>query len=564
MPTRGLGIPDRRRFRPIPVQNEPSDWEFGLQRHLAQRAGPHFDLRLAPNRHAHSWAIRRWPGPGDKALAVQQPTHSRWYMDWSGDIPAGQYGGGKVELADRSRVKVIEAGPDKIKFVRYRGKEADEFDLVRTNGRNWLLINSSTTPGKYVFPQYKPSYATTEFNDALADREGLMSPKVDGAHGLVVLQAGKYPRVFSVRKPVNGGIIEWTHKIPGLTRQRVPAGVNTVLRAEVFLTDQDGKAAPAERTAGVLNASIERAHELQTNTGGLKVMPFADVKMDERGVPYEEQVSHLGRLSNQLPFLQMPQFARTRDEKLRLMSAIRSGRHPMTREGVVVWSRSPMKAKLHAEADVYPIEVFRGEGKYSDSAGGFSYSRVPGGPPVGKVGTGFSDELRNELWKQRSRIGGRVAVVRYDKEMPSGALYGPRFMNWHPDKDPGYPEDETVRDPVRFKVGFLRKLASAGVLPSDVHESAMLVKSAAGVGSAVKAIGSLAPLGLKGTLLLAGTVPLALGATLGAVARRAARADDEDVDEVRTDELINQYRDMARAVRERTRFAKRRRSDVLM
>lgn len=438
MPRRALGIPDRDLFREFP-KKAPPFWQFAVQKHEAERAGTHFDLRLAPNRHAFSWALRKWPKPGEKALAILQPTHTRKYMTFEGVIPKGQYGAGRVSLHDQGKVRVIEYRPGMIKFVRYKGKEAEEYVLVKTKDKRWLLINTSTVPGKYKFPQWKPKYKELEFSESLADMPGIMSPKVDGAHGLVVLQAGKHPRVFSVRPPVSGGIIEWTHKMPWLYKIKVPKGINTVIRAEVFLTDKRGRALPAEMTAGVLNSSIEKAIEDQKRLGArLTIMPFAVADGKWENKPYDHHLRELERISKLVPIFRMPEIARTREEKIRLIKKINEGKHPLSREGVVIWENRPYKAKITKEIDVYPTRVFPGKGKYRDrAAGGFYYSLEPGGPEVGKVGGGLDDKLREELWKNRERIKGRVARVRFDKQMPSGALYAPRFAGWHPDKDPG-------------------------------------------------------------------------------------------------------------------------------
>lgn len=537
MPLTALGIPDRSRFPVVPSISEPAEWQFALQKHLAYRAGPHFDLRLAPDNKAHSWAVRRWPKPGEKVLAVQQPAHTRRYMDWSGEIPRGQYGGGTVSLEQRGVVKVISSSPERIKFVRFRGKEADEFDMIRTDGRNWLLVNSSTTPERYQIPQHKPTYGVTEFDDRLADQPGVMSPKIDGAHGILVLKPGKHPRLFSVRKPVSGGLIEWTHKIPDLWKQRVPSDVDATLRVEVFMADRNGAAMPAEHTASVLNSGIEQAIEQQKGTGGLRIMPFA-VADDES--PYEQQLDRIFQMAKRLPFMSSPEVARTSGEKRRMIEQIRSGSHPMTREGVVVWDKSPMKAKIHQDADVYPVEVFGGEGKYSDSAGGFVYSTEPDGEPVGRVGSGLSDDFRNELWQNRDRVRGRVATVRYDKRMPSGALYAPRFIRWHPDKDPGdYAEAEMTRAD-RFKMGFLRKMAELGLRPSDLesYDLCEMMSKRAGIRSA---LGLALPTGRVGlTALIA--APMSVGALTGAFTRQVAKADDPDVKEVKMQEARDAYR----------------------
>ena len=426
-----LGIPDRTVIKPIP--RKPGIWEFGIHEHDANRAGKHFDLRLGEGLNAHSWAIRELPEPGRVALAVQQPTHTTKYMDWSGVIDSG-YGAGTVKLHDRGKTQVVEAGPDKLVFNRHKGKKTDEYALVRTQDKNWILVNRTTTHGKYQFPKEKASYKEVPFTDKLADSAEHMQPKIDGAHTLVVLHEGKRPRVFSYRESKRGDVLEHTHRIPGFFENRVPKGVGkVVLRAETYLADKEGRPIP-ERTAPVMNSGIDKALEMQKGTGGLHVMPFDVVGME--GEPYADRLAKVRELVTKMPYLKKIPTAEDKASKQRMVDDIRSGRHPLTKEGVVLWGKEPIKAKVVSDTDVYIRGVFAGEGKYTGhSAGGFYYSKTPNGPIAGKVGTGLSDAFRKELWQHRTRAHGKVATVTYEKEMASGALYAPRFKRFHIDKN---------------------------------------------------------------------------------------------------------------------------------
>ena len=426
------GIPMDRRIKPIP--SAPGMWEFAVQEHHAKRAGKHFDLRLGFGNDAHSWAIpKSLPEPGQVRLAIQQPTHKREYMSYSGVI-SGRYGAGKVYLKDRRLVEVIESDNNKVVFNKYLGKSAEEFVLLRVKDNKWILVNRSTTKDKYILPRKKPKYKSVPYENNLEELPGDMHPKIDGAHSLLVLDPGKRPRLFSYREGKRG-VLEYTHKVPGLYKHRVPpGGKRRIIRCETFLMDKDGSAADAVKTTAILNAGIEKARELQKGTAGLKVYPFDEVNLG-KATPSR---SVLKELHKQYDFVTPQIIAKTKKEKAKLVNDIQSGSQKLTREGVVLWTdEGPTKAKITDDRDVYIKKVFRGKGKYKDSAGGIFYSRSPNGPVVGKVGGGFSDAFREELWKNRERAAGRVATVTFNKELPSGALFAPRFKRWHPDKDRG-------------------------------------------------------------------------------------------------------------------------------
>ena len=75
---------------------------YVIDYHEAHRAGIHFDFRI---KYPHkdklmSWALpkARFPEVGEKLLAVQTPDHEMDWLSWQGEIPKGEYGGGKVTI----------------------------------------------------------------------------------------------------------------------------------------------------------------------------------------------------------------------------------------------------------------------------------------------------------------------------------------------------------------------------------------------------------------------------------------------------------------------------------
>jgi len=127
---------------------------YVIQKHAASRL--HYDLRLELDGVFKSWAVTRGPSidPHDKRLAVEVEDHPLDYGDFEGTIPAGQYGGGTVQLWDRGYwTPENETSPQaalatgNLKFTLDGEQLHGSWVLVRmkhdrTGGKrtNWLLI----------------------------------------------------------------------------------------------------------------------------------------------------------------------------------------------------------------------------------------------------------------------------------------------------------------------------------------------------------------------------------------------------------------------------------------
>jgi bifunctional non-homologous end joining protein LigD len=120
---------------------------FVVQKHDATSL--HYDFRLEVNGVMASWAVPKGPSmnPADRRLAVRTEDHPIEYNSFEGVIPEGHYGAGIVVVWDRGTYEVEgELPPDQqlargeLKFVLHGEKLRGGFVLVRTSGKNWLLI----------------------------------------------------------------------------------------------------------------------------------------------------------------------------------------------------------------------------------------------------------------------------------------------------------------------------------------------------------------------------------------------------------------------------------------
>jgi len=89
---------------------------FVIQKHHARTL--HYDFRLEMPSITGLVVLKSWAVPknlpletGTKRLAVQTEDHDVDYIDFEGEIPAGQYGAGKVEIWDYGHWSNMKAVP---------------------------------------------------------------------------------------------------------------------------------------------------------------------------------------------------------------------------------------------------------------------------------------------------------------------------------------------------------------------------------------------------------------------------------------------------------------------
>jgi len=210
-----LGIPDKNIIHDLPFIDTPQVWEFSIQYHETDRNNPHYDLRLGDTMsgYAHSWAIKNLPNPGEKTLAVRQPTHTVEYQDFAGRIESG-YGAGNVSMFKRDKCEVIKSSPDKITFYVYTEATPQKYTLMKLMGDQWLLVNHTITkPLLKYFNTPKLKYKTLSNIEKLKNAD-LIVDKIDGASSITVLQPEKVPVVYGRKISKKTGYpIEYTPKI---------------------------------------------------------------------------------------------------------------------------------------------------------------------------------------------------------------------------------------------------------------------------------------------------------------------------------------------------------------
>jgi bifunctional non-homologous end joining protein LigD len=140
---------------PVPAAGplpEGNDDTFVIQEHHARSL--HWDVRLERNGVLVSWAVPKGLplNPKDNRLAVHTEDHPIDYGSFQGDIPAGEYGGGKVILWDRGRYEMEEWTDREVKVVFHGSRAEGRYVFFQTRGSDWMVHRMDGPP----FPDWQP------------------------------------------------------------------------------------------------------------------------------------------------------------------------------------------------------------------------------------------------------------------------------------------------------------------------------------------------------------------------------------------------------------------------
>lgn len=151
MPDEPTSLSEYKRKRDFSKTAEPQGGTaedkaiFVVQEHHASHL--HYDLRLSMDGVLKSWAVPKGvpEEKGVKRLAVETEDHPMEYATFEGDIPKGEYGGGRVIIWDHGDYVMEHRDQDKMVIELKESKLTGRYSLVRFKGKesspkNWLIM----------------------------------------------------------------------------------------------------------------------------------------------------------------------------------------------------------------------------------------------------------------------------------------------------------------------------------------------------------------------------------------------------------------------------------------
>ena len=138
----------RRTPEPVP-EHDPdpvaaaSD-QFVIQEHHARSL--HWDVRLERDGALASWAVPKGlpTEPGTIRLAVRTEDHPMEYLEFHGEIPAGEYGAGKMTIWDRGRYETVKWSDNEVQVVLHGDRVDGRYVFLRKGDgpKDWLVRRS--------------------------------------------------------------------------------------------------------------------------------------------------------------------------------------------------------------------------------------------------------------------------------------------------------------------------------------------------------------------------------------------------------------------------------------
>jgi bifunctional non-homologous end joining protein LigD len=223
---------------------------FVIQRHDARRL--HYDFRLERNGALASWAVPKGVPleRGAKALAVHVEDHPLEYATFHGEIPAGQYGAGSVEIWDHGTWELEEEKANgELTFLLHGERLEGRWTLVPAHmdgkEQNWLLVKRHDDDGAEVTQgTYRPMLAALDTR--VPHGEGwCYEVKFDGFRALAYVHGGDCRLVSRNDNDLTGRFPEVAKAVA-----RAVKTPNAVVDGEITRIDPSGKTSFSELQQG--------------------------------------------------------------------------------------------------------------------------------------------------------------------------------------------------------------------------------------------------------------------------------------------------------------------------
>ena len=459
--------------RPRRTRGRSAAPTFVIQEHHASSL--HWDFRLERDGVLVSWALPKGlpRDPDVNHLAVPTEDHPMEYGGFAGTIPAGEYGAGRVTIWDHGTYTCEKWTPREVMVVLHGERVDGRYVLFPTGERRWMIHRMDPRPADDEPMPERPAPMLATAGPLAVGRpdEWAYEFKWDGVRAIVRIEDGR-PRATTR----NGNDI--TRAVPELRPMAEALGSRPALLDGELIVLGEGGVPSFPRVARRVKGSGTDADRARDP---VSFVVFDLLYLDGRSLLRDSYDERRRLLEAALPsgdtWAVTPSFTGVPGTDV-LRGALDLGM-----EGVVAKRRTStylpgkrsadwIKTKLERTQEVVIGGWTPGEGSRKGTFGALVVG-VPNGAEgprpltfVGKVGTGFSEDAREELLAAMRRLSRStppfdpvppsavartatwvrpviVGEVSFREWTPSGHLRHPVWRGLRSDKS----ADEVVREP---------------------------------------------------------------------------------------------------------------------
>lgn len=407
-----------------------SGQRFVIQEHHARSL--HWDLRLERDGVLVSWALPKGlpETPEKNHLAVHTEDHPLEYATFEGDIPQGEYGGGRVTVWDSGRYDLEKWSDSEVKFVLHGAKVTGSFVLFQTKDRDWMIhLHGPSTRADPLPTSLKPMLAVAgELPDDSA--KWAFEIKWDGVRAILFVEGGRV-------RAQSRNDLDLTVSFPELADIGKFLGMTTcVIDGEIVALGEDGRPS-FSRLQRRMHVSNQREARRREAVDPVSFVAFDLLYVDGHslvGADYDERRGRLESLHLSGETFTTTESFRDVSGRDILAATVENGL-----EGVIAKRRAAPYRPGRRSPDWLKVKSLRtqevviggwteGRGERRESLGALLLG-IPEGDGlryVGKVGTGFSADARRVLLEDLRPLA--TAQSPFVSALPSGDAAQAQFV----------------------------------------------------------------------------------------------------------------------------------------
>jgi bifunctional non-homologous end joining protein LigD len=410
---------------------------FVVQEHHATRL--HWDLRLEHDGALASWAIPNGipQDPADNRLAVHTEDHPLQYLDFQGEIPAGEYGAGTMQIWDRGTYEAHKWSDDKVEVTFHGERLRGRYGLFpigrRADGsggdQDWMIhrMDPPVDPDREPMPErVLPMLAGVAGDVPRGEEQWSFEVKWDGVRAVAYLRPGRL-------RLESRNLNDITEAYPEVRGILLDAGMHElVLDGEIVAFGENGRPS-FERLQRRMHVTSPSAVRRLSRSTPVVYAIFDLLYLDGHSLmarPYAERRARLEELGLGGPAWRVPAahpgrggalLQATRAQGLEGIVAKRldSRYEPGRRTGA--W----LKIKHVHRQELIICGWIPGEGRRTDRIGALlmGYREDAALRYAGRVGTGFTERTLAELARRLEPLRTDASPFDIAPKLPRNAVF---------------------------------------------------------------------------------------------------------------------------------------------